>query len=46
VVERTQSWINRFRRLRIRYERRDDIYEAFLTMGCALICWNAVLRFC
>ena len=40
VVERTISWLNRFRRLRIRYERRADIHLAFLHIGCALICWN------
>lgn len=42
VVERTLSWLSQFRRLRIRYERRADIHEAFLTIGCALICWNFV----
>ncbi len=30
VVERTISWLHGFRRLRIRWERRDDIHEAFL----------------
>jgi IS5 family transposase len=40
VVERTISWLNRFRRLRIRYERRADVHLAFLHIGCALICWN------
>jgi IS5 family transposase len=40
VVERTHSWLNRFRRLKVRYERRADIHEAFLKIGCALICWN------
>jgi IS5 family transposase len=40
VVERTISWLNRLRRLRIRYERRADIHLAFLHIGCALICWN------
>jgi transposase len=29
-----------FRRLRIRWEIRDDIHEAFLTLGCAIICWR------
>ena len=38
VVERTISWLHQFRRLRIRYERRLDIHEAFLTIGCILIC--------
>jgi transposase len=40
VVERTLSWLHQFRRLRIRYERRPEIHEAFLTIGCALICWR------
>ncbi|MEU9352421.1 IS5 family transposase [Streptomyces griseoloalbus] len=30
VVERTIAWLHGFRRLRIRWERRDDIHEAFL----------------
>ena len=40
VVERTLAWLNRFRRLTVRYERRADIHQAFLSLGCALICWN------
>jgi transposase len=42
VVERTFAWLNQFRRLRIRDERRADIHLAFLTLGCALICFNAL----
>ena len=40
VVERTLAWLNRFRRLTVRYERRQDIHQALLSLGCALICWN------
>jgi len=40
VIERSLSWLHQNRRLRIRYERRDDIHEAFLTIGCIKICWN------
>ncbi len=40
VVERTLAWLHRFRRLIVRYERRADVHQAFLTLGCALICWN------
>ncbi len=40
VVERTIAWLHQFRRLRIRYERRDDIHQAFMAIGCALICFN------
>ena len=46
VVERTLSWLNRFRRLKVRYERRVDIHQAFLDLGCALICLRYVQRFC
>ena len=47
VVERTFAWLNRFRRLKIRYERRADIHLAFLHLGCALVCWNYMVNlFC
>jgi transposase len=46
VVERTLAWLNRFRRLTIRYERRADIHQAFLTLGCAIICFQQLQRFC
>ena len=38
VVERTLSWLHQFRRLRVRYERRADIHEAFMLLGCIIIC--------
>ena len=44
VAERTLAWLNRFRRLRIRDERRADIHQAFLNLGCALICFRFVQR--
>ncbi|WP_454742759.1 IS5 family transposase [Cupriavidus necator] len=44
VVERTHAWLRHFRRLRIRFERRGDIHEAFLKLGCCLICWNTLRR--
>jgi transposase len=40
VVERTISWLHQYRRLRVRYERRADIHQAFLTIGCCLICFK------
>jgi transposase len=42
VVERTLAWLNRFRRLTVRYERRADIHHAFLTLGCCLICFTTL----
>jgi hypothetical protein len=46
VVERTLAWLNRYRRLKVRDERREDIHQAFLTLGCALICCHFIARFC
>jgi transposase len=43
VVERTLAWLPQYRRLRVRYERRADIHEAFLSIGCALICFRYLL---
>ncbi len=40
VVERTNSWLHQFRRLRVRYERRAEIHQAFLTLGCIRICYR------
>ena len=40
VVERTLAWLHQFRRLRVRYERTDEIHEAFLSIGCSLICFR------
>ena len=46
VVERTLAWLHQFRRLRVRWERRAEIHEAFLDIGCILICWNHLKEFC
>lgn len=44
VVERTHAWLHNFRRLRIRFERCAGIHEAFLKLGCSLVCWNIFRR--
>ncbi|WP_435810678.1 IS5 family transposase [Streptomyces mirabilis] len=46
AVERTISWLHGFRRLRIRWERRDDIHEAFLGLAVCLITHRHVQRLC
>ena len=40
VVEQTIALMHQFRRLRVRYDKRDDVHEAFLTIGEAFICWR------
>ena len=44
TVERTFAWLSYFRRLTVRYERRADIHEAFLELGCVLVCLNYLQR--
>lgn len=40
VVERTISWQQGFRRLRVRDEKRDDIHETLAQLANAMICWG------
>jgi putative transposase len=40
VVERTHSWMNRFRRLLVRWEKKACNYLAFLHMACAYITYR------
>ena len=41
VVERTHSWLNRFRRLLIRWEKKVDNYLAMVHLACAWITYRA-----
>ena len=40
VVERTHSWLHRFRRILVRWEKRADTYTAMVHLACALITWG------
>ena len=37
VVEATHSWMNRFRKLLVRYEKLDKTYKGLLMLSCAFI---------
>ena len=41
VVERTHSWLNRFRRILVRWEKKPQNYLAMLHLACALITYRA-----
>lgn len=45
VVERTHSWINRSRRLLVRWEKKAENYLAFLHLACAQLIFAKVLVF-
>jgi len=40
IVERTFAWLHHFKRLLVRYDRRHEIHEAFLAIGCCLVCFR------
>ena len=41
VVERSHSWMNRFRRILVRWDKKAENYLAFLHFACALIALRA-----
>jgi len=43
VVERTASWINRFRALLIRWNKKLDNYLALIYFACGVIVWKKSL---
>ena len=45
VVERTHSWLNRFRRILIRWDKKPETYLAFLHFACALIAFRSAGSF-
>ena len=44
VVERTFAWLHHFKRLLVGYDRRAEIHEAWLALGCCLICFRRLQR--
>lgn len=43
VVERTHSWLNRYRHLLIRWAKKPENYLAMLHFACACLTWNCCL---
>jgi len=40
VVERSHSWVNRYRKLLVSFEKTEASYLALLCLAAALICWR------
>ena len=40
VVERTHSWLDRFRGLPIRWSKKPENHRALLQLACGLIAWR------
>lgn len=43
VVERTHSWLNRFRGILIRWSKKAENYLAMLQFACGIIVWRSTL---
>jgi len=43
VVERTHSWLNRFRKLLVSFEKTEESYIALLSLAAAMICWRKTI---
>ena len=43
VVERTHSWLNRYRKILVRFEKTEASYEGLLELACALITYRRVI---
>jgi len=41
VGERTHAWMNRFRRILVRWDQKLEHYRAFLHFACALVAFRA-----
>jgi putative transposase len=40
VVEVTHPWLNQFRRLLVRWEKKKANYQLMLYFACAIVCWR------
>jgi putative transposase len=43
VIERTNSWHNRFRKLLVRYEKKSENYLALLCLACCIIVYRRII---
>ena len=44
VVEQTFALLHQFKRLAVRWERRTELHDAFVSLACSLICWRRLKR--
>ncbi|MFF7441757.1 hypothetical protein [Streptomyces sp. NPDC008122] len=44
VVEQTFALLSPFKRLAVRWERRTELHDAFVSLACGLICWRRLKK--
>jgi IS5 family transposase len=43
-VERTNAWLNAFRRLLIRWDRKASHHQAFITLACCMVLLRTLMK--
>jgi transposase len=43
VVGRSASWLNRFRKLRIRWEKKAENYLGFIQLACCIVVYRRTI---
>jgi putative transposase len=43
VIERTNSWHNRFRKLLVKYEKKSENYLALVCLACCIIVYRRII---
>ena len=44
VIEQTFALLHQFKRLAVRWERKTELHDAFISLACSLICWRRLKR--
>lgn len=44
VVEQTFALLHHFKRLAVRWERRTELHDAFVSLACGLLCWRRLRK--
>ncbi|MFF5727368.1 transposase [[Kitasatospora] papulosa] len=44
VVEQTFALLHQFRHFAVRWERRTELHDAFVSLACSLICWRRLKK--
>jgi IS5 family transposase len=44
VVEQTFALLHHFKRLAVRWERRTELHNAFVSLACSLFCWRRLKK--
>ncbi|MEV0489935.1 hypothetical protein [Streptomyces atratus] len=43
-MEQTFALLHHFKRLAVRWERRPELHDAFISLACSLICWRRIKK--